>query len=589
VLALLTVSSDYTTAMAASSRKCYLKLLFRQIDLDAYTDATASSSDEAEISDIDQVQTGMVQMSYNYATFETDRWKLDGSFVLPPESAPWNNVGWWTDEICGSDKIFDTNPQMTFTFTVDHSSIGFTTTFDTNNGEYAEEYTIKAYNSSNALIATITVTGNTSVIHEKEQTVNNYRKIELIINKWSNPYRRGRVLEFVFGILKVYTGQELTNVNILEEISTTSKQVTANELEFSIDNQDQKFDFLNPAGVYTTMQKTMKIDSFIGVETFTDVVEYAKAGTFYLTEWNSLNDGLIAKFKARDKLDLMTQTTYKKGLYQSRTLTNLATDVLTDFGFSASDYNIDTALNSITVYSYIPVMSHRDALQLIAIAGQAVVYVDRNNVIQIDQLSNTLQSYTLSFANSYNKPITELAPLVKNVEVSAYSFNSDAGTSEIYKGTLTLSGTVNVWVDYSEPATGGSASLSSGTLNSATYYTNGALLNITKTGDTTITVTGYKLNSYKTPVTVADQTDGATITVDNILISNATLADTVADWIIVEEGKKYISKSTWRQNPAIEAGDRITVENVFDDLDARVTKQVFRFNGALSGESEARG
>ena len=179
--------------------------------------------------------------------------------------------------------------------------------------------------------------------------------------------------------------------------------------------------------------------------------------------------------------------------------------------------------------------------------------------------------------------------MVKNVEVSAYSFNSDAGTSEIYKGTLTLSGTVNVWVDYSESATGGSASLSSGTLNSATYYTNGALLNITKTGDTTITVTGYKLNSYKTPVTVADQTDGATITVDNILISNATLADTVADWIIVEEGKKYISKSTWRQNPAIEAGDRITIENVFDDLEARVTKQVFRFNGALSGESEARG
>lgn len=764
---MINVSDEFKTAMSATTRQCFVKVKFRQVDIDAAGDATTSVSGQHEISNISQLATGnLIQMNPNYASFETGRWKTDGSFVLPPESGTAGDVGWWSDQISdvygqfgnllgrlenvsdfiltdnrgtisldtdpakvlfGNNSIklststtlvrswfdyditsfidpnkyylisayaqssgfdpmylavyndgvggnsgaynflagafnrrgivwgpndfptsytyirtrfagwnaslaagvvgwFDgiqlieisvadyveyqatkaqsgiavaesailakypyaTNPTLTFTFGSTHSSIGFTVTFDVNNNEYSENFIINAYDESDALIESINVIGNTKSVCEVENPVSNYKKIEIVITKWSKSYRRARVLEVVFGILKVYTGTELTDFGVLEEISTTSKQISSNELNFSIDNQDKKFDFFNPSGVYAYMQKTMRIETYIGVDTGVGI-EYANTGKFYLVEWNSKNDGLIASFKARDKLDLMTGSTYKKGLYQSRTLYNLVVDVLTDFGFTSSDYNIDTALSSITVYSYMPKLSYRDALQLIAVAGMAVVYVDRDDIIQIKQLTSPASTYTLEFANSYAKPVVELAPIIKSVEVSSYSFNSDSDSSELFKGTQTITGTVDMWVDYS-PATEASASVSSGSINSSTYYTSGALLNITASGSVTITVTGKKLNAYKTPIVVTNSTDGVSITVDNILISDPNFADSVADWVIAEEGKQYKSKSSnWRQNPMLEAGDIITVENVFSSFDARITKQNIKFNGALSGETEVFG
>ena len=263
---------------------------------------------------------------------------------------------------------------------------------------------------------------------------------------------------------------------------------------------------------------------------------------------------------------------------------------MTDAGYVAADYSIDTALNSITVVGYIPIMTHRQALQYIALAGQSICYMDRNDVITIKQLTSVSTGYELDFNNAYKVPKIELDNLVKDVNVNVYNFVAEASSTTIFKGAIVMAGTQNVWVEYQDIANTVSASLDVGVLNSATYYTKAALLNITYSGTVTITVTGKKLNEYSYPVTTTNETTGDTLNVDNRLISNNSQATNVGTWIITEKNKRKKLQSEWRQNPALECGDIIDIETQFDTYtDTKVVKQIMEFNGALKGITEVRG
>jgi hypothetical protein len=160
---------------------------------------------------------------------------------------------------------------------------------------------------------------------------------------------------------------------------------------------------------------------------------------------------------------------------------------------------------------------------------------------------------------------------------------------------VTLAGTVDVWIDYSKPATGVSVSLSAGTLNSATYYTNSALLNITRTGACTITATGTELSLSQSIYQLKDGTAPAgekyyTVKVDNTLINNTTVAGNVATWLLAESKKRNVYDINWRQDPSLEAGDLVTIEDDYGlNYTARLTEQSFEFNGSLSGQSKGKG
>lgn len=195
----------------------------------------------------------------------------------------------------------------------------------------------------------------------------------------------------------------------------------------------------------------------------------------------------------------------------------------------------------------------------------------------------------------YNSPQIKLDKLVNTIEVKNYTYTS-LTSQKVYEGTVTLSGTSDVILDYSKPATGVSYAVTGGaTVNSATYYTNSAVLNITHTGTTTITLTGTELSLSSNVVTDVDPSIPSgektlTMKVDNTLINNTTRAESVASWLLGEVGNRNIYSVDWRQDPRLESGDIVTVEDEFgQDLTARITKQEFEFNGALRGRTEAKG
>jgi hypothetical protein len=571
---MISTSTAYQNAIGANSRKTSAKIIFEITDTTAKSDISSLTvTGEADISKKAQTYNEVRDMSGKYATFENDYWIADNSFHLPPKSTESGfEIGWWSGALSQADKTFAITQEVLFTFTGDHSSIGISLTFDKLANVVAEDFTIEALDSSDVQIDIDTVTGNTNSIYVWDQNLTDYRKIKIRITKMSAAYRRARITEVDFGVIQEYTGNELISCNVLEEVDTTSSEVTTNELTFTVDNQNKAFDILNPTGFYSFLERKQQIFAYIGVETSTDIFEYVPCGVYYLSEWASDRGTLTASFTSRDIFEQLGESIYRKAIYADITLETLIDNIMADVG--VTDYVVDSSLSSITVKGYLAIMTHREALQMCAVAGECIIYSDRYGVIQVKPAPSTPTGVTIELDNMYNSPQIKLDKLINTIEVNNYTFTNLA-SEKVYEGTVTLAGTSDVILDYSKPATSVSYGVTGGaTVNTATYYTNSAVLNITHTGDTTITLTGTELSLSSNIVSDVDTSIPAnekplTMKVDNTLINNTT---------------------HWRQDPRLESSDIVIVEDEFgQNLTSRITKQEFDFSGALDGATMSKG
>ncbi|MEG0451289.1 MAG: hypothetical protein RR595_15645, partial [Lysinibacillus sp.] len=88
----------------------------------------------------------------------------------------------------------------------------------------------------------------------------------------------------------------------------------------------------------------------------------------------------------------------------------------------------------------------------------------------------------------------------------------------------------------------------------------------------------------------AEVKEGASMKCDNPLINSVNHAADIAQWIIDESNLRALYQVNWRQNPALECGDIVFVEDSFGaEKQSRITKQEFEFAGYLSGKTETKG
>ena len=111
-------------------------------------------------------------------------------------------------------------------------------------------------------------------------------------------------------------------------------------------------------------------------------IEWVKGGTLFMQEWSA--DDKLAKFGAVDIFEYM-QDEYKRGEYRPEgiTLYDLAMDVFDDAGILPEQYWVDPYLKKVVVYNPLPMVKHKECLQLIANAGRSVVMQNRDGIIML--------------------------------------------------------------------------------------------------------------------------------------------------------------------------------------------------------------
>ena len=340
-------------------------------------------------------------------------------------------------------------------------------------------------------------------------------------------------------------------------------------------------------------------------------IEWVPLGTFWSLDWDSPDDTLEATVTARDRMEMLRKSTFQTSqVLQNKSLYELAEIVLQDAGLTSDEYIIDTALQNIVVpYSWFNPVSHREALRLIAEAGLAAAFQNRDGKIQIE-----------SFLISGDEPVLEIteddyfpplrAPsrqdqVANEIIVDTQPLRPATTPEEVYKSnesvTIPASTTKTITAFYnSPPVIEATASLDNPpagvSITEATYYGWGASIKIQNTNATgkqvTLVIQGKPLTVQNKERAIAR--DEASITENGVLryefpanplVQTLDQAQAIADALLasVKDPRRDIEVD-WRGNPALLLGDRVTVKG----KDYHVIRQELEWTGVLSARLTGR-
>lgn len=543
---MIEVSHAYKQAVYAPARRAAAKVTFEILDNEAYGDNTSTVTGEAPISRKAQLTNKIRAMTYKYATFERDYFKLDGSFYIPPapDESPESELGWWSEAICDADGAFSPHQAVEFIFGEEHNSMGLTITFDPVAKEWASDFDIEIYRANGTLIYSESVIGNNKPVYVMVHGLDNYGKIIITIKKWAKPYRRARIIEVDFGVIQEYKDDKLIKLNILEEMNVVGDTIPANELKFTIDNSNREFNILNPEGFYRFLKERQEVMASIGVEVTEGGFEYIDFNRYYLVDWQSDEGALTTTFTARNIFELLEYKEYQYTGAGIISLYDLAEDVLIQAG--VEEYAIDTALTEIDTQGFTDSLAARKALQYIGIAGKAAVYQDRQGVLQVKQFK------TLDIVTTY----------------------------WVYCG-------VDMYCGMAYPAVDAGYDMKNISFDNVYSPPQIKLDKLLKTLIMAVYDNGSKQEVNFNNLGVKE---GVTLRCDNLLVNSPAHAQEIAEWIIAESNLRALYQINWRQNPCLECGDIVLVEDSFDaKKQSRITKQEFEYQGYLSGRTESKG
>ncbi|MEK4006099.1 hypothetical protein [Paenibacillus sp. FSL H3-0333] len=618
---MINVSKAYRDAVYAPMRKTAATVQFDILDNTAYEDNIITASNGAIISRPWQLDNKIRNTSNRYATFEKDYFKLDGTFCIPPKSteADESELGWWSEALSDNSGNF-TSPQIiNCEFEEAHSSLGISIVFDKLTNEFASDFDIDIYYSDERAIKHVEVIGNTSAMYVYEVGLDEYKRIKITIKKWSKPFRRARVIEIDFGVVKSYDSDKLIKVNVVEEMNVVGDTVPSNEMKFTIDNSSKEFNILNPKGVYKYLTKNQEVNMSLGVEIAPDVFEYIGIHKFYLTDWQSDEGSLTTTFTARDILNNLETITYI-GVNETN-LYDLAEDIMIQSGIK--NYVIDNALKDIPTKGFKEKISARVALQHIGLASQSAVYQDRKGILNIQrftvldartnylthigddglytspttfmEIDNDYSMKSITFDNVYNEPQIKLDKLVSGLEIVVNTYSADENNKEVLNTSLEVEGTMLIQFDYQYPIISSTANLSivgAEDFRVISSHDIGIKLEIIASGTVNISVNGTSISTLKTVYTLNDNsvTEGIELKVDNPLIVDPAQALEIGKWILQESTLRALYDVNWRQNPCLECGDIVLVEDSYGAKKlSRIIKQEYTFAGYLNGKTSTKG
>lgn len=456
-------SQRFKDAVYAGTRSVKGRVIFDITDTTINGDVSGiNTSLQSFLSDEQQLIDKKRDYTYNFATFEQDRFLLDGRFSFPDDNNANNGqLGYLSNVISDANGDFTPFQSILFTFGINHSSIGVTISFDDINGEYASDFSVIAYDHLNNIIETVDIINNNLSQIVVTGQFYEYRKLELVIKKWAIPNRRARVLEVDFGVVKVYTGTTLVKMDLMDEMDITNMTTPSSEFNFTIINKNREFNILNPDGFYKYLQERQQILPEIGV-VVNGVPQYIPLGEFFLKEWISDEGSLTTSFSSGNVLDLMSSYMYENLVAKtSYSLYDMLEDIFSVCDIT--DYEIDNSLDLILTNGVVKNKNCREILQLILMAGMANVYVDRMGILKVKQITLTVPQDEITINDMFKEAKITLDPIIKSINVDYYSDietfltytnnlgNSDGEIVNIKENTLinTLSQATNVanWLE----------------------------------------------------------------------------------------------------------------------------------------------
>lgn len=382
-------------------------------------DAVLVSEDEIYFSDVASVIEKASGSPELYPTLEYGVWGLSGEFPYFDGSP--ENPGYVSNSTSGEDGVFENPPVIKIQFEDLRREMipGVTITWDSTYKEWAVDFRITAYNSD-GVVAQTTVVGNSNLMCSVALDMVDYTRVEIEILKWCKPYHRARCDYIFMGITQIYTKSDLLGFEHRQSVDLLSAALPNSEVTFRLRNDTNVWNPDDPKGFEKYLLEQQQVDVRYGM-LLGNGIEWIKGGTFWLTEWNTPNNGLEANFIARDAMSLMNDvyTGIRVG-----TLYDVAMDAFEQASLPLLDdgnvrYIVDESLKSVSTNfeSESGDYTIAEVLQMVAHAGCCVLYQDRDGMVRIEPWDRRYSKYRIDQKTSYTHPEYSMSKPLKGISV----------------------------------------------------------------------------------------------------------------------------------------------------------------------------
>ena len=463
---------------------------------------------ESEFNTLAQLQ----QYNLNFPNYanpcELYQTVLDGTaeaFPSVPENA---NLGLISNQLSDENGTFAEPITLTLSTDKLYSSIGLTFTFDTYNDIYANHINVKWIRSTTEGIETLAdeIFYPDTAFYFCNKPVDAYNKIVITFYSINMPYNRLKLRVIDYGYGTFFYGNELRNVNLIQEIDPISTEISINTVDFTLDSKSDiiySFQTKQPLNVY-----------FNGELKATSFVKTAKRKAKRL--WDVTSE---------DYIGLMDSITFFGGVYDNKNATELLQEI---FSVAKIPYYIDETFSNITISGHIPYSTCREALMQVAFAIQAVGDTSDSEVVKIyaleDDIIQTIPLNRIMQGQNFVDDDT-----VTSVEIVAHKYEKTDEYVELYGSKTEDVGIIGeeVFVKFSEPVW--DLTLSGGTMiDSSANHAH------FKTTSDFLLLSGLKYlhkmetKTKKNPLILATEIENI-VTIDNATLVSLNNIDNVAE------------------------------------------------------------
>ena len=295
-----------------------------------------------------------------YATCDQDYTTVDGSmYFLPKDAADVVlNQGIVTDGLKGEIEI---------RFPVQYDIKGLTVEFGK---AYPVEFTIISDNR------TLNVTNNADGHYVTEEIFEGATFLRFVPAAMVNGQSRFRIDQITMGIGVYFDSKKILSATKKEHISPISEELPTIDFDVTVDNKDRAYDVENEESTVNFLEIGQQVEVLYGQAMDDGTIEWILGTSLALKSWSA--DDTEMDFQASDCFDGM-DSIYYRGQYHPNgmSLYDIAVDVLTDAQVDYRNYWIDPYLKDVLVVNPMPVVTHKEALQLIANAGRCILYQNR--------------------------------------------------------------------------------------------------------------------------------------------------------------------------------------------------------------------
>ncbi len=311
-------SSDaYREAIVADARRMRVKAVVDIEDPDLVQGDVTSVIQEPGISRPLQVWDKGLSINANYASMETNRWVLDGSYIPRPEDSAARD---WQAGLVGAllsreDGMFNRPQWVQISFRNVSVLQAFTVVFsDRPDDGLANRFDVEIFSEGVAYYTKTVINNTESAVSFTGFRVNNPDAIRVTVFEWSLPWRRMRIAEIIPGVYETWKGDEIEKSGLEVKMQGDPSCMTLPYGAASIKmyNENRRFDPRTKDGIFPMIEERQGIQIFMGPELPNGAVDYKPLGTFYQAGrgWKTGDNGATMRWDLVDIVGLLAHRTF---------------------------------------------------------------------------------------------------------------------------------------------------------------------------------------------------------------------------------------------------------------------------------------